>query len=185
MIVMPNIPMFGAFRKLSGDGFVMETARTGIEFAINNHRTGRDKTPFLALSVRQFLWGYPSILYSMDSSSGGKAVELEEWGEESMEWGFGLDDQEMVTKAAKEPELQQFGFFIGLNGTVVGERTVHTGRGNLSRKGEVLAVGGQLGKRGAWSEDSCNTIEGRDPGTLTTALSKTEDLLLYFPNMCR
>ena len=32
---------------------------------------------------------------------------------------------------------------------------------------------------------SCNVIKGKDPSTLTIGLTKTDDLLLYFPNLCR
>ena len=31
----------------------------------------------------------------------------------------------------------------------------------------------------------CNVIKGKDPSTLTIGLTKTDDLLLYFPNLCR
>ena len=64
-------------------------------------------------------------------------------------------------------------------------RTVHTGLGNITRKGDVLSVGDEEGARGNWEESRCNRIEGKDPGTLSIGMTKAEDLLLYFPDMCR
>merc|ERR1719322_706472 len=56
---------------------------------------------------------------------------------------------------------------------------------DIPRKGNVLSVGNEEGARGAWAEARCNSIEGKDPGTLSIGLTKADDLLLYFPNLCR
>ena len=236
VIVMPNIPLFGAFRKLGGSGILKFTKREVFK-SIFSGKEGIDKTPFLTLSVGEFLWGYPSILMTMDGDWDGssnnekkKEEERKRRGEESESedvvlvgfesketerlekqrqwadfdqsfgddfgddwndgWGDEDDSADFVSRRRrdtrfKELNYKQFGFFHGRNGTSLGLRTVHTGLGNITRKGDVLSVGNEEGARGNWDEPSCNRIEGKDPGTLSIGLTKADDLLLYFPNMCR
>ena len=235
VIVMPNIPLFGAFRKLGGSG-ILEFTKREIFKSIFKGKVGMDKTPFLTLTVGEFLWGYPSILMTMDGEWDGEGannevneeertrrgkqsesddivlVEVEprdteaerkgrkqqwddfdqsfddDFGDWNDGWG---DDDDWVSKRKKRDTKsknlyqKQFGFFIGMNVTSQGLRTVHTGVGNITRKGNVLSVGNEEGARGAWAEARCNTIEGKDPGTLSIGLTKADDLLLYFPNLCR
>ena len=242
VIVMPNIPLFGAFRKLGGSGIIEFTKREMFK-SIFSGKEGIDKTPFLTLSVGEFLWGYPSILMTMDGDWGGEGssnnekkekeerkrrgeesesedvVEFEskevnresnrlekqrQWadfdqsfGDDFDDWndGWGDDDDnaDIVSRRRRrkrdtrfrELNYKQFGFFHGRNGTSLGLRTVHTGLGNITRKGDVLSVGNEEGARGNWEEPRCNRIEGKDPGTLSIGLTKADDLLLYFPNLCR
>jgi len=205
--------------------------------SIFSGKEGIDKTPFLTLSVGEFLWGYPSILMTMDGEWDGssnnekkKEEERKRRGEESESedvvlvgfesketerlekqrqwadfdqsfgddfgddwndgWGDEDDNTDFVSRRRrdtrfKELNYKQFGFFHGRNGTSLGLRTVHTGLGNITRKGDVLSVGNEEGARGNWDEPRCNRIEGKDPGTLSIGLTKADDLLLYFPNMCR
>lgn len=239
VIVMPNIPLFGAFRKLGGSGILEYTSRELFK-SIFNSKEGIDKTPFLTLSVGEFLWGYPSILMTMDEDWGGnggsteKKEERTRRGEESEsedivgfesnevdkeakrlerkqqwadfdqsfgddfgdDWNDGWGDEDdnvgIVSRRRRRRDTRfaelnpkQFGFFHGRNGTSQGLRTVHTGLGNITRKGDVLSVGDEEGARGNWEESRCNRIEGKDPGTLSIGMTKEDDLLLYFPDMCR
>ena len=238
VIVMPNIPLFGAFRKLAGSG-ILEIMKREAFKSIFSGKEGMDKTPFLTLSVNEFLWGYPSILMTMDGDWGGESnVEKEEErtrrGEESEsgdlvavvfekseeekemekkekqrqwadfdssfdddfgDWNDGWGDEDanddFVSRRrrrdtrVRQLNYKQFGFFHGRNGTSQGLRTVHTGLGNITRKGDVLSVGNEEGARGNWDEPRCNKMEGKDPGTISIGLTKEEDLLLYFPDMCR
>lgn len=201
VIVMPNIPLFGAFRKLEHSPWVVQR---GFETVLKS-QDGLDKVPFLELSVGEFLWGYPSIVMTMADTWGEGAPALQEEegttdegaeDEEGM-WTFGSDwedwegeerkeDVERKRREARAMDSGQkkFGFFIGTNMSSVGRRTVHTGLGDLVRKGLVERVGGEA-LRGSWPGDGCNDIEGRDAGTLTIGLAKREDLLIYFPDMCR
>ena len=112
VIVMPNIPLFGAFRKLGGSGILEYTSREVFK-GIFNSKEGIDKTPFLTLSVGEFLWGYPSILMTMDEDWGGnggsteKKEERTRRGEESESEdmvGFELNE---VDKEAKRLERKQ------------------------------------------------------------------------------
>jgi len=242
VIVMPNIPLFGAFRKLGGSGIIEFTKREMFK-SIFSGKEGIDKTPFLTLSVGEFLWGYPSILMTMDGDWGGEGSsnnekkekeERKRRGEESESedvvgfeskevnretnrlekqrqwadfdqsfgddfddwndgWGDDDDNADIVSRRRRrkrdtrfrELNYKQFGFFHGRNETSLGLRTVHTGLGNITRKGDVLSVGNEEGARGNWEEPRCNRIEGKDPGTLSIGLTKADDLLLYFPNLCR
>ena len=59
-LVLPNLPMFGAFRKMDKE------AVSGFEYFINRYSWGRDKTAFLSLTVKEFLWGYPSLIMSLN-----------------------------------------------------------------------------------------------------------------------
>ena len=61
VILMPNIPMFGAFRKMDNSRFAISV----FESLVNSY-DGIDKEPFLRLSVQQFLWGYQSIIMTMN-----------------------------------------------------------------------------------------------------------------------
>ena len=241
VIVMPNIPLFGAFRKLGGSGIIQYTQREVFKSMLSG-KQGMDKTPFLTLSVREFLWGYPSIIMTMDEDWGGggssdekEKEERKRRGEESESedvvefesnevdretkrlekeqhwadfdlsfgndfgddwndgWGDEDEDGDIFSRrrrrkrdaAFKELNPKQFGFFHGRNVTSQGLRTVHTGMGNITRKGDVSSVGNEEGSRGNWAESRCNRMEGKDPGTLSIGMTKADDLLLYFPNLCR
>ena len=41
-------------------------AVSGFEYFINRYSWGRDKTAFLSLTVKEFLWGYPSLIMSLN-----------------------------------------------------------------------------------------------------------------------
>ena len=60
-LTLPNLPMFGAFRNLS------KNELSGFELHMNRFNWGIDKTPFLSLTVKEFLWGYPSLIMSLKS----------------------------------------------------------------------------------------------------------------------
>ena len=62
IIVMPNLPLMGALRKLSGSPLAVGM----FESMLRSHNFSLDKTPFLAVSVREFLWGYPSLIMSIE-----------------------------------------------------------------------------------------------------------------------
>jgi len=62
-ILMPNLPMFGAFRKLGGNSWLVN----GFMSLIKSYPCAMDTTPFLHLSVKQFLWGYPSIIMTINT----------------------------------------------------------------------------------------------------------------------
>jgi hypothetical protein len=62
VIVMPNLPLLGALRKLSASPLALSM----FESMLRSHGFGRDKAPFLAVSVREFMWGYPSLIMSIE-----------------------------------------------------------------------------------------------------------------------
>jgi hypothetical protein len=62
LIVMPNLPLMGALRRLAGSSL----ATAGLEAMLGSYSFGIDKHPFVKLTVREFLWGYPSLIMSID-----------------------------------------------------------------------------------------------------------------------
>jgi len=181
VILMPNIPLFGLFRKMQDEE---PEAKSVFESLLNSYDFGIDKVPFLRLTVKEFLWGYPSILMSMKHLSTCSHKPKEEYYEEDEdEWGnmgWGDEDECKMT-----PEnQQQFGLYIDFNQTVLNERSLKTGKGDISAKGLMTAFRGKA-TLGSWSEERCNVIDGRDPGTLTVGLDKKKELNIYFSNMCR
>lgn len=181
-IIMPNIPLFGAFRRMENDE---PQAKSVFEWLLNSYDYGKDKAPFLRLTVKEFLWGYPSVLISMQYLATCNDRPNDEYYKDEDDWGdmgWGDDD---VNDCRVTPETQhKFGLYLGFNQTVMNKRTVMTGKGDISKKGLITSFEGKS-SLGSWSEDQCNIIEGRDPGTLTVGLDKKEELNLYFTNMCR
>ena len=62
-LIMPNLPMFGAFRKF-GNKNAVDAMMMSINWIVPTNTTS-DTTPFLRLSVAEFLWGYPSVMISL------------------------------------------------------------------------------------------------------------------------
>jgi len=182
LILMPNIPLFGAFRKMKDE---VPEAKSVFESLLNSYEFGMDKNPFLKLTVKQFLWGYPSLLMSMNHLSTCSHKPMEDYYEDDDDWGdMGWLDSSADNCVITPDNQKQFGFYLGFNQTTMNERTLKTGKGDISTKGLITAFQGK-DTLGSWSEDHCNVIQGRDPGTLTIGLDKKTKLNLYFTNMCR
>jgi len=62
LIVMPNLPLMGALRKLAGSSLAI----AALESMLASYSFGMDKNPFIMVSVRDFLWGYPSLIMAID-----------------------------------------------------------------------------------------------------------------------
>jgi len=181
-LILPNIPLFGAFRRMEND---QQQAKSVFEWLLNSYDFGRDKTPFMRVTVREFLWGYPSVLMSINHMANCNDRPSDEYYKDEDEWGdMGWGDDDVNDCRFTEATQKQFGFYSGFNQTVRNQRTVRTGLGDIKNKGLVTAFEGQT-SLGNWPEPHCNAIEGRDPGTLTIGLNKKEELNLYFSNMCR
>lgn len=192
LIVMPNVPLFGVFRKLEDAD---STTKTFFEHLLGSYHV-IDKVPFLRLSVKEFLWGYPSILMSFKHAESDECKEKHDdnwerdwesfdqettWSDDSL-WEF---EEEAVDECSvSEATLRPFGLFIGMNGTATGARTLLTGKNDIKSKGLYKYAWGR-DHLGSWSEESCNVVQGRDPGCLTLDIKKNEMMNLYFQNMCR
>jgi hypothetical protein len=72
VIVMPNLPLMGALRKMSGSDFAISM----LESMLRSHAFGIDKNPFVVMSVREFLWGYPSLIMSMERAQVRRQVDI-------------------------------------------------------------------------------------------------------------
>ena len=139
----------------------------------------------MRLTVKEFLWGYPSVIMSINYMANCNDRPSDEYYKDEDEWGdMGWGDDEVNDCRFTEATQKQFGFYLGFNQTVRNQRTVRTGLGDIRNKGLVTNIQGQT-TLGSWPEPRCNVIEGRDPGTLTIGLNKKEELNLYFSNMCR
>jgi len=180
-IVIPNLPMFGAFRKLGGNSWLVN----GFLSLIKSYPCAIDTTPFLNLSVKQFLWGYPSIIMTINTQS--TSVKKTEGFSDFDDWDDSEEDvMEKKGECGGFPLEKQtlFAYFSNFNGTTKNKRTLNTGKNNILEKGLMVSFEDDT-KLGNWSDSRCDHIRGRDPGTLSIGLDQHSPLDLYFPNMCR
>ena len=62
LVVVPNVPLFGAFKAMQTEsGF----AKAIFEDILSSYDFANDTGPFVKVSVRDFVWGYPSVVLSM------------------------------------------------------------------------------------------------------------------------
>lgn len=190
LIVMPNLPLLGALRKLSASPLTI----TMLESMLRSHNFGIDKNPFLVISVREFLWGYPSLIMSIDRAQACTSEKISQLAASNATFEDDWEDWDKAEgSSAEEPEdecaitadnLVPFGLMVNKNQSVINTRTVNTGKRDLSLKGQLVSIEGS-DQLGFWSESRCNSISGTDPGTLPTDIQKDTALELYFESMCR
>ncbi|XP_023331176.1 scavenger receptor class B member 1 [Eurytemora carolleeae] len=194
-LILPNLPLLGAIKKFGND---LTTLSLFLSM-LRSKTFGIDKGPFLNLNVREYLWGYPSLILSIAENQACESSRVEEFQGRGFEddWDNWDDEEEdekeedVRSKAGVEENcridplnLNKFGLFLNTNGTVRNQRTVHTGKNDLRLKGMYSSIGGES-RISSWSNESCNLLDGRDPGTLTVDLKKDEPLGLYFQSLCR
>ena len=137
LIIVPNIPLFGAFKKLQPQP---QFAKTIFLTLLSSYSDiAIDVEPFVTTTVGEFLWGYPSVLMSLDRAQSPKCQE-EEWGDFDDDFDLESFDDEATT-SKKEPtkaldkincdivpgNLAHFGLYIGRNNSVLDLRTIKTG----------------------------------------------------------
>ena len=190
VVIVPNIPIFGLIKQsLDKSAYEKTFTRSLIE---SYSSEGIDTGPFIKVTVKEFFWGYPSILLSMQrqqESTNCKGVEEDEFA--AFSDNFGEDDDDDVTEESekidcdiKRNNLVPFGLFSIRNSSSQGtERTIKTGKGNPALKGSMVSWNG-MKKLNYWS-DKCNNVDGRDPGGLPLTINKSEVLNLFIGQLCR
>ena len=188
VVIVPNIPIFGLIKKsLDKSAFEKAFTRSLIE---SYSSEGIDTGPFIKVTVKEFFWGYPSILLSMQrqqESTNCKGEEedlfaaFKDFGEDSDE---ATEESEKINCDIKRNNLVPFGLFSIRNSSSQGtERTIKTGKGNPALKGSMVSWNG-MKKLNYWS-DQCNNVDGRDPGGLPLTINKSEVLNLFIGQLCR
>ena len=62
-VTVPNIPLFGLIKKMSSDDINTKEYTRHILEGFSD--VGIDTIPFIKVTVKELLWGYPSVLLSM------------------------------------------------------------------------------------------------------------------------
>ena len=98
----------------------------GFKMLLEGFESGAKETPFLTISVKDYLWGYPSVLKTMDNL---QKCQEESWSEEEDDWADTWDDPcEDFLNDENKPNM---GVFWGRNGTALDLRKINTGRDAL------------------------------------------------------
>lgn len=114
---------------------------------------------FISLSIKDILWGYKEPLFA-------KFVEL------ARDLGFNLTLNE------------NFGLFVGTNGSDDGWYNIHTGTKDSSKFG-IIDNWNYMKMLDYWTSPTCNMVNGTD-GTIYPPFVKKSDLLyLFSSDLCR
>ena len=96
----------------------------GFKMVLEGFEAGQKETPFLIISVKDYLWGYPSVLLTVKKHQKCKADNEDEW--EDL-W----DDP--CEHLLDENNLTKFGVFEGFNETSLDIRKINTGTFNVMK----------------------------------------------------
>ena len=147
-VIVPNIPLFGLIKKLSKDDSTTKKITRNLLESYKD--VGFDTTPFIKVTVKELIWGYPSILLSMQRLQENKnciSTEEEAFGDFGDFNDFDTFDdfdtfgrsqnilndipKQEINCDIKPGNLVPFGLFseekTARNGTSTGYRTVKTG----------------------------------------------------------
>ena len=102
--------------------FFSEYEVDGFKMLLDGFESGAKETPFLTISVKDYLWGYPSVLKTMDNL---QKCQEESWSREEDDWADTWDDPcEDFLSDDNKPNM---GMFWGRNGTALDLRKINTG----------------------------------------------------------
>ncbi len=134
VVIVPNIPLFGLIKSMSKeDSYTKSTTRAILD---GFSGVGPDTKPFIKVTVRELLWGYPSVLLSMQRAQENKCEYCDEGDyfggfddtDPFFESGFGKSsDKKKPCCDIRQGNLAPFGVFSVRNGTSVDKRTIRTG----------------------------------------------------------
>ncbi|TRY75075.1 hypothetical protein TCAL_08572 [Tigriopus californicus] len=142
------------------------------------------KTPFLHLSVADFVWGYEDELGCLDSDPSTENEDLEEdlFGDDFVREPA---KPKMSERSYRRPDGRcMFGTLVGRNDTWESPIMIQTGLGDIRSKGQLLKSKGKS-SFGAWTPNSpCDSLIGtQEPSALPPQLPDTFNLFLGI--MCR
>ena len=90
----------------------------GLKMLLEGFKTGAKETPFLTISVKDYLWGYSSILATIDKHQKCEMEHEDDWGDSWNDPCEHLLDDNNISK---------MGIFHGRNGTSLDFRKINTG----------------------------------------------------------
>ena len=90
----------------------------GLKMLLEGFKTGAKETPFLTISVKDYLWGYSSILATIDKHQKCEMEHEDDWGDSWNDPCEHLLDDNNISK---------MGIFYGRNGTSLDFRKINTG----------------------------------------------------------
>jgi len=90
----------------------------GLNLLLDGFEGGSKETPFITLSVKDYLWGYPSVLATVDKHQKCMKDYEDNWGDLWEDPCEHLLDDDNVAK---------MGVFYGRNGTSLDIRKINTG----------------------------------------------------------
>ncbi|XP_059085878.1 scavenger receptor class B member 1-like [Tigriopus californicus] len=207
-VIVPNIPLFGAMHKLKDE---YQIGKNVFKEILNSYDFAQDRTPFLKLTVKEFMWGYKSILLSLQRTESPEcSIANEEssfdgwdnfgdlddaWGDYRAESGVQSENtlnQITPTEAAnlidcdiRKDNMDSFGFMSIRNATKRDLREINTGVSNLTLKGRMISWDDQT-KVQYWGSDECNTIRNaHDPSAVPMNIQKSTLLNVFVGELCR
>ena len=102
--------------------FCSEYEVDGFKMLLDGFESGAKETPFLTISVKDYLWGYPSVLKTMDNL---QKCQEESWSREEDDWADTWDDP--CEDFLSDDNKTNMGMFWGRNGTALDLRKINTG----------------------------------------------------------
>ena len=99
-----------------------EDVANGFKINLEGFKGGSNETPFLTLSVKDYLWGYPSVLATMQN--------YQQCEKENEDFFDSWDDP--CEHILEEDNISKMGVFYGRNGTSLDIRKINTGMNIVS-----------------------------------------------------
>eukprot|EP00095_Tigriopus_kingsejongensis_P008733 maker-scaffold683_size112676-snap-gene-0.13 protein:Tk08733 transcript:maker-scaffold683_size112676-snap-gene-0.13-mRNA-1 annotation:"scavenger receptor class b member 1" len=197
-VIVPNIPLFGAMHKLAKDPAFAK----GIFLEIlESYDFAQDKAPFLSLTVKEFIWGYDSILLSLKRTEDPRCVANKDGWSDFDDFGdidstLESDAEPKETKVSnvedntidcdiRASNQDSFGLMSIRNVTKQDLREINTGGTKIELKGRMVSYEGNT-NLDFWASSECNSIKSSsDPAALPMNLQKSSALDVYVAELCR
>ena len=65
-VTVPNVPLFGMIKLMAKDYSIVKLGAKAMLQGSSPYKEGVDTKPFMNVSVKQLLWGYPSAIMTLD-----------------------------------------------------------------------------------------------------------------------
>ncbi|XP_041484876.1 scavenger receptor class B member 1-like isoform X1 [Lytechinus variegatus] len=137
---------------------MMENYQFLVRTAIRGLLYELDERPVVTKTVSEIMWGYQEPLLTM---------------------------AKQFQSVPPEFESGQFGYFVGLNTSYVGQFNVYTGQENENLVNLIDRVDGSSNLNFWWSEEANSVKNSTDGSMYHPNVQKTETLSMYQPPLCR